>query len=62
MLKLGPKPGGGKYTSEDAATISLEEIKKIIADQVPGAFDKKTTAKKAPAKKAAAKKPALKRK
>ncbi len=53
MLKLT----GKKYTAEEAATIPLEEVKKMIETQVPGAF-----AKKAPAKKAAPKKAVVKKK
>ena len=41
MLKLTNKPGGGKYTSEEATTIPLEEVKKMIEQQVPNAFAKK---------------------
>jgi DNA topoisomerase-1 len=61
MLKLGRAADGGKLTPEAAAALSLEEVKKMIEDQVPGAFTKKM---KAPAKsgaKAAAKKTATKR-
>ncbi len=57
MLKLDRKEDGEKYTNEEAATIPLEEVKKMIEAQVPGAFDKKT---KAPAKKSATKSPAKK--
>lgn len=53
MLKLGRKADGAKYEAEDLAEIDLELIKKMIGEQVPNAFAKKT---KAPAKKAAAKK------
>jgi DNA topoisomerase-1 len=49
---------GKKYTSEEAALLTLEEVKKMIEAQVPDAFEKKT--KKAPAKKAPAKKAATK--
>jgi DNA topoisomerase-1 len=57
MLKLGSKPGGGKYSPEELADLQLEDIKKIIFQQDPKAFDKKTTAKKkSTAKKAAPKK------
>ena len=54
MLKLGKKADGTKFTAEDLATVELEEIKKMIEAQVPGAFTKKVkaTAKKAPVKKA----------
>jgi DNA topoisomerase-1 len=62
MLKLLSKPEGGKYTSEEAATLSLEDIKKMIETQLPNAFTKKASSKKAAApKKAAAKKAAPKK-
>ncbi len=56
MLKLTGKKEGGKYTPEEAATLSLEEVKKMIETQMPGAFSKKVAAKKAAPKKVAAKK------
>jgi DNA topoisomerase-1 len=49
------KEGGGKYTPEELAELSLDDVKAMIVKQVPKAFDKKG-AKKASAKKAAAKK------
>jgi DNA topoisomerase I len=54
MLKLG-QPGKSKYSQEEAAQLPLDEVKKIIELQVPGAFEKKVkaTAKKAPSKTAA---------
>ncbi len=55
MLKLGRKADGTKYEAADLAEIDLELIKKMIEEQVPNAFAKKT---KAPAKKAAVKKTA----
>ena len=63
MLKMGRKADGGKYTAEELADIDVEEIKKMIVEQVPNAFAKKTKAatKKAPAKKAV-KKAAAKKK
>lgn len=77
MLKLNKNADGSKPTAEDAATLTLEEVKKMIVEQVPNAFDVKpnkaaakkatTTTKKAvakkttPAKKAAAKKTATKK-
>lgn len=61
MLKLGRKPGGDKYSAEDLGAISLDEVKKMIEEQVPDAFAKKT-AKKTAAKKTAAKKSAAKKK
>ncbi len=53
MMKLVGGGANGKYTPEELAVISLEEVKKMIVAQDPKAFDKK--GKKAPAKKAAAK-------
>ena len=50
ILKLSLKADGTKYTADEAATIPLEEIKEMIAAQVPNAFGKK---KAAPKKKAA---------
>jgi len=54
MLKMGRKADGSKFTEEELTGISLEEIKKMIEAEIPGAFEK--AAKKAPAKKAATKK------
>jgi DNA topoisomerase-1 len=51
MLKISPRPEGGKYTAEEASTLSLEEVRKMILKQDPKAFDKKATKKKAAAKK-----------
>jgi DNA topoisomerase-1 len=64
MLKLGRKADETKYTAEDLATVSLEEVKKMIEIQIPDAFTKKVkaAAKKSPAKKSAAKKAAPKKK
>ena len=56
MLKVTAKAEGGKYTPEEVAQLSLEEVKKMILQQDPKAFDKKATKKKAAPKKAAAKK------
>ncbi len=69
MLKLGKKADGEKYTAEDLAGISLDEVKKMIEAIDPKAFDKKTkksavkksAAKKTSAKKSAAKKTAVKK-
>lgn len=55
MLKLGRKADGEKYTAEELASISIDDVKKMIETQVPGAFTKKTPAKKAATKKAAPK-------
>lgn len=68
MLKLGAGKDGKKMNAEEAATASLEAIKKMIVAQEPKAFDKKaapkkkTAAKKAAPKKAAAKKKAATKK
>jgi DNA topoisomerase-1 len=61
MLKL-PRVDGQKMSAEDAAVLSLEEVKKMIEEQVPDAFAKKAPAKKAAAKKAPAKKAAAPKK
>jgi DNA topoisomerase-1 len=53
ILKLGFKADGTKYTADEAALISLEEIKAMIVAQIPNAFGKK--------KAAVSKKPALKK-
>lgn len=58
MLKLGRKKGGEKYTTEEVVTLPLEDVKKMIEEQVPGAFTKKAAAKKTAGKKAAPKKKA----
>ncbi len=59
IIKFGKntyKPGlnsnGTKYTPDELATLELDDVKKIILEQDPKAFDKK--GKKAPAKKKAA--------
>ena len=54
MLKLGKNPATGeKYTPEELAVLSLEEVKKLIVEQVPNAFEPKATKKKAAGTKAA---------
>lgn len=58
MLKLGKKADDTKYTAEEAAELSIEEVKAMIELSVPGAFSK---TKKEPATKAAAKKTAAKK-
>ncbi len=59
---------GKKWTPETLALLSLDEVKQMIEEQVPGAFEKKASSKKAakktakaPAKKAAPKKTAKKK-
>lgn len=61
MLKVIGKGEKGKYTPEELATISLDEVKKMIEAQVPDAFAKKAAAKKVATKKAATKKVAAKK-
>jgi DNA topoisomerase-1 len=51
---LPKKKDGTRYTPEEAATFTLDDVKKIIEAQIPGAFTKKT--KKAAVKKTAKKK------
>lgn len=53
MLKLGRKADGTKYSDDELKTIPLEDVKKMIEEQVPNAFAKK---EKAAAKKTAKKK------
>jgi DNA topoisomerase-1 len=62
MLKLNRKADETKYTPEEAATISLEDIKKMIEAQVPGAFSKPAAKKKAAKKTATKKAPGKKKK
>ena len=64
MLKLRSDKGE-RFTPEDLKILALDEVKKMILDQVPNAFDKKgkkgvtksteAKIKKLPAKKAAKK-------
>lgn len=66
IIKMPRKADETKYTAEEAATFTLEQVKQFIELEVPGAFTKKTkktAAKKSAApKKAAAKKTAVKKK
>lgn len=59
MLKLPRKADDTKYTPEEAAAFTLDEVKKMIELEVPGAFAKK---EKKPATKGAAKKKATPKK
>jgi len=61
MLKLPPNAKKEKYTADELAGISLEEVKKLITLQDPKAFDKKASSKK-PKRKSVTKKPATKKK
>jgi DNA topoisomerase I len=55
MLKLGKKADGSRLAADDLKDTTLEDVKKMIEQQIPGAFSK-------PAKKAAAKKSSVKKK
>jgi DNA topoisomerase-1 len=61
MLKLGKKEDDSKYTKEELAAFSLDDVKKIIEKQLPDAFVKKA-AKKTAAKKAQSEKKVTKKK
>lgn len=62
MLKLGRKKDGEKYTTEELTVLPIDDVKKMIEQQMPGAFTKKVAAKKAATKRAAPKKAAAKKK
>jgi DNA topoisomerase-1 len=55
MLKVTKKANDTKYSSDELATIALDDVKKMIEAQVPDAFKKKAAPKKV-AKKTAKKK------
>lgn len=68
-IRLPKKADDTRYTAEEAAAFTLEDVKKIIEAEIPGAFtkkQKKTAAKsaatKTPAKKGVTKKKAAKKK
>ncbi len=58
ILKITKKVDGSKYTPEELLTVSLDEVKRMILEQKPKAFDKplKAAAKKAATKKVVKKK------
>ena len=61
-LNLDRKKDGTKPTPEEAALLTLDEVKKMIDAQVPGAFEKKTPTKKTGAAgKTGAKKPSTRK-
>jgi len=65
MLKLPRKADDTKYTTEEAAAFALDDVKKMIEAEIPGAFakkEKKPAAKKKAAPKKAATKKAAKKK
>jgi DNA topoisomerase-1 len=55
MIKIARKKDGEKYTTDDLANITLDEVKKLIEIEEPDAFAKKAP-KKVAAKKTTAKK------
>jgi len=65
IIRIPKKADDTKYTAEEAAAFTLDDVKKFIEAEVPGAFTKKTrktATKKAPSKKATVKKKAAKKK
>ncbi len=60
MIKIPRKADDSKYTAEEAAAFELEEVKKMIELEMPGAFAKKDKKSAAP-KKAASKKATVKK-
>ena len=47
MLKLRKNPASNdKYTPEELAALSLDDVKALIKEQVPNAFEKKVKATK----------------
>jgi DNA topoisomerase-1 len=54
IISLPRKADGTRATAEDGAALTLEEAKKLVEAEVPGAFaKKKPAAKRPPARKAA---------
>ncbi len=65
IIRMPRKADDTKYTAEEAAAFTLEQVKQFIEAEVPGAFTKKgkkPAAKKAATKKGTAKKAAVKQK
>lgn len=58
MIYLPKKKDGTRYSSEEGAQFSLEQIKTFIEAEIPGAFAKKSVTKKSGSKKTAASKTA----
>ena len=56
MLKLTKKADGTKHTAEELTIVSLDEVKKMIEEQMPDAFKKKAAVKKKAVKKSSKKK------
>jgi DNA topoisomerase-1 len=55
IIRLPKKTDETKYSAEELKTVPLEEVKKWIEAELPGAFEKKRTAKKTAGKKTTAK-------
>ncbi|MEO1715146.1 MAG: topoisomerase C-terminal repeat-containing protein, partial [Bacteroidota bacterium] len=55
-VKLPKGEDGKRMTQEDAAALTLEQVKELIKAEIPDAFPEKKKKKAAPKKKAAAKK------
>jgi DNA topoisomerase-1 len=55
IISLPKKANGTRFTADEAATLTLEQVKKLIEAELPEAFAKKTkpSAKKASARKTA---------
>ncbi|HET9057299.1 MAG TPA: type I DNA topoisomerase [Chitinophagaceae bacterium] len=62
IIKVGRKANGSKYTAEELTTVSLDEVKRMIEEEIPGAFEKKAKIKAAAKKTAAPKKSVPKKK
>ncbi len=54
FIKLSPREDGEKWTTEQALALSVEQVKAMIEEVIPGAFTKKASAKTKPAAKAKA--------
>ncbi|MGE3468451.1 MAG: type I DNA topoisomerase [Pyrinomonadaceae bacterium] len=52
IINIPKKPDGARASAEDASQLTLEQVKRVIEAEVPGAFTKKTRSpsKKAPAR------------
>jgi len=65
IIRMPRKADDTKYSAEEAAAFTLEDVKKFIEAELPGTFvkkGKKTAGKKAPAKKTSTRKKAAKKK
>jgi DNA topoisomerase I len=62
IIRLPKKPDETKYTAEEAAAFTLDDVKRFIELEIPGAFTKKVRKTKPKTEKAAAKKKAAPKK